>query len=108
MRRAAVVLDAPARVLEVTFGVNHADIAERPVRVKMWLAGRRVLATTLTTADRRTVRFPVPEGASRVLLETRVNRAIVPSEHGVPDNRQLGLLVKWAFRGSEEVAQRPQ
>jgi len=39
----------------------------------------------------------LPEGVSRVVLETWVSRVVRPRDFGLDDPRTLGLMVAWAF-----------
>jgi hypothetical protein len=96
-RRAAIVLDAKTDRLALTLGVNHFDIETQPVQVKVWLEGRLMIATTLASTDPITTVLDVPEGRKRVVLETWVSRALHPPDYGIPDDRELGLLMNWRF-----------
>lgn len=96
-QRAAIVLEATDRWLELSVGVNHLDVETRPVDVRVWLDGALAADLTLSSVDPVTRTFPVPAGEGRVLLETWVSRAVRPRELGVDDGRELGLRVKWGF-----------
>ena len=63
----------------------------------MWLNGEIVIDTRLDSAAPVTKYLRVPDGEEWVVVDTRVNRAIRPRDFGAPDNRELGLLVKWDF-----------
>ena len=95
----AACRDRPAGAkawLRLTVGVNHADIARKPVDVKVWTDLERVLTATLRTTEPVTEFVRLPAGASRVVLETWVSRA--PSaDFGRDDPRTLGLMVAWDF-----------
>ena len=95
-RRAAVLLPASTPWLEVTVRVNHADVEAQPVDAKVWLDGRLVLDTVLDSTLPVTQRIPADSG-QQVLLETWVSRVVTPRDFGVADDRELGLIVKWAF-----------
>ena len=77
--------------------MNHIDIGARPVDMKAWVDGHLVVDTRLASTAPVTKYVRVPDGETRVLVETRVSRVIKPSDFGVPDDRELGLLVKWRF-----------
>jgi hypothetical protein len=96
-RRAVAVIDASGRWLALTVWVNHIDIGARPVDMKAWVDGHLVVDTRLASTAPVTKYVRVPDGETRVLVETRVSRVIKPSDFGVPDGRELGLLVKWRF-----------
>jgi len=88
------------RWLQVTFFVQHIDLPQKPVDVKVW-ANRQLLAQRQLKAIEPVTRyFKVPDGDKRVVLETWVNRSVRPRDLGVPDDRELGLLVDWKFVGS--------
>jgi hypothetical protein len=96
-RRAVAVINAPHPWMALTVWVNHQDIAARPVDTKVWFEGNLVIDTRLESDAPITKYLQVPDGHDSVLVETRVNRAIRPSDVGAPDSRELGLLVKWSF-----------
>jgi O-antigen ligase len=96
-QRAVAVINAPGRWMALTVWVNHFDIGRRPVDTKVWLDGNLVIDSRLESAVPVTKYLRVPDGEEWVLVETRVSRVIRPSAFGVPDDRELGLLVKWSF-----------
>jgi hypothetical protein len=96
-QHAVTVLELPRRWIALRVGVNHHDIAERPVAVKAWCEGTAIVDTTLTSIEPATVYVYVPPGRSAVTLETWVSRVVHPSTLGVADARELGLLVSWNF-----------
>ena len=96
-RRAAALVDAPARYVSLAVRVNHADIGSRPVHAKVWIEGRLVLETRLTSGAPARVTVPVPVGLKQVLIDTWVDHVLHPRDFGVADDRELGLLVGWRF-----------
>ena len=59
--RATALVDAPARWMTISAWVTHADVARKPVDVKVWSEGRLVIDTRLkstepVTADRAAAR----------------------------------------------------
>jgi hypothetical protein len=96
-RRAVAVIDASGRWLALTVWVNHLDIGARPVETKAWVDGHLVVNTRLVSTAPVTRYVRVPDGEERVLVETRVSRVIKPSDFGVLDDRELGLMVQWRF-----------
>ena len=95
-RRSAIVVEASAPQLEVTLRVNHLDVHENPVRVGLRVNQSTVLQEELDSVDPVTYRTRVREG-ERLLLETVVSRTINPRDHGVADDRELGVLITWRF-----------
>ena len=98
-KRAVDVVPVPAdrRWLEVTVLVQHVDLPKNPVDVKVWTDGRLLLRTQLTTIAPVTRYYKVPDGGRRIVLETWVSRTLRPRDLGVPDDRELGLLVDCNF-----------
>jgi hypothetical protein len=96
-RHAVAVLDAPKPWMKLTVSINHADIERRPVDVEIWRDRETVMATTIASSKPVTHYVPVPDGRPRIVLETWVNRAVRPADFGIPDPRELGLMVQWDF-----------
>jgi hypothetical protein len=96
-RKAVAVVDAPEPWMKLTVSVNHADVARRPVAVRVWRDGDEVLKATLRSAQPVIEYVRVPEGRQRVVLETWVDRVVRPADFGVPDPRELGVMVQWEF-----------
>jgi hypothetical protein len=96
-RRALIVLAAESTAMDVSVAVNHLDLDAHPVHAKVWLDGALVTDTRLTSAEPVTTQVSLPRGGRRVVLETWASRAVNPRELGVPDDRELGLLVRWSF-----------
>jgi hypothetical protein len=98
-QRAVDVIPVPRdkRWLQVTFLVQHIDLPQKPVDVKVWANRQLIAQTRLATIEPVTRYFRVPDGDKRVALETWVSRTLLPRDFGVPDDRELGLLVDWKF-----------
>jgi O-Antigen ligase len=96
-RHAVAVLFPQTRWVKVTLSVDSLNIAKGPVDVKMWCAGQLVVATKVGSVQSMTHYVHVPEGAMRLLVETRVSRSVRPADFGMKDTRELGLLVGWEF-----------
>jgi hypothetical protein len=96
-QHAVTVLTATKPWLRLTVRVNHADIARKPVDVKVWTGSERVVATTLRSIDPVIEFVRLPDGASRVVLETWASRVVRPRDFGLDDPRALGLMVAWDF-----------
>jgi hypothetical protein len=94
-RHAVAVIEATKPWMKLTVSVNHADIARRPVNVRVWRDTEEVLATTLLSPLPITEYVAVRDGHPRVVLETWVDRVVRPADFGVPDSRELGLMVRW-------------
>jgi hypothetical protein len=85
------------RWLSVTVSVNHLDVVKKPVAVKVWIDRQLLIDVQLSTIAPITRYYKVPDRNRRVVLETRVNRTLNPRDFGVPDDRELGLLVDAKF-----------
>jgi hypothetical protein len=96
-RHAVAVLSPETRWVKLAVSVDSLNIAKGPVDVKIWCGGRPVLATQVNSVQPITRYVRVPDGAMRVLLETRVSRSVRPADFGIRDNRELGLLIGWDF-----------
>ncbi len=96
-RHAVAVLFPQTRWVKVTLSVDSLNIAKGPVDVKMWCAGQLAVATKVAGVQPITHYVQLPEGAMRLLVETRVSRSVRPADFGLRDTRELGLLVGWEF-----------
>jgi hypothetical protein len=96
-RHAVAVLFPQTRWVKVTLSVDSLNIVKGPVDVKMWCAGQLVVATKVGSVQPITHYVHLPDGAMRLLVETRVGRAVRPADFGMKDTRELGLLVGWEF-----------
>jgi hypothetical protein len=98
-KEAVTVLPAAPdrRWLRVKVWVERLNIARGPVDVKVWTDRQRIVDTRLSSIQPITRYFRVPDGRSHVLLETWVNRTFRPRQLGLNDDRELGLVVDWAF-----------
>src|SRR5262245_56726833 len=96
-RHAVAVLFPQTRWVKVTLSVDSLNITKGPVDVKMWCAGQLVVATKVGSVQPITHYVQLPEGAMRLLVETRVSRSVRPADFGMKDTRELGLLVAWEF-----------
>ena len=98
-KEAVAVLPAPSdrRWLEVTIRVERLNLAREPVEARVWTDRHAIVREHLSSIDPITRFFRVPDGHSRVMLETWVSRALRPRTFGVDDPRELGLIVDWRF-----------
>jgi hypothetical protein len=101
---AVAVIDAPTRTLEVSVSANHRDLAEHPVEARVWCDGKLVIEARLTDSSPVVQRVRLPDGEARVLIETRASRTVRPSDFGLPDERTLGVMVRWRFDEGEGTA----
>jgi hypothetical protein len=93
--RATVVVDASGGELQLTAGVNHADLQRRPVHAKAWVDGQLVIDDRLTVETPSVTRtVALRDRQRRVLIETWTDRAVVAPP---PDGRALGLMLRWRF-----------
>ncbi|MQA30414.1 MAG: hypothetical protein GEU82_11355 [Luteitalea sp.] len=95
--RAVAVIAARTRQLELTVSVNHLDLATRPVHAKVWCDGRLVVDTYLRTSAPLTSHIQLARAPAWTVIDTWVDRTLNPSDFGLDDDRQLGLLVRWRF-----------
>jgi hypothetical protein len=108
-RRAVAVLEASTGWLELTMSANHQAITSpgedragsiaptRPVEVRVWRNGELVLQIRLTNTAPVTEYLRVPDGHKWIFIETKVDRVFRPRDLGIPDDRELGVLIKWSF-----------
>jgi hypothetical protein len=96
-RRAIAVLFPQTQWVKLAVSVDSLNLAKGPVDVKVWCAGQLVVDTQIRSVKPVTRYVHVPDGATRVLLETRVSRSVRPADFGMPDGRELGLLLDWDF-----------
>jgi hypothetical protein len=96
-QHAVAVIEAPKPWMKLTVSVNHPDVAQEPVEVSVWRDGDEVIRTSLKDNQPVTEYVSVPDGHPRIVLETRVSRVLRPADIGVPDPRELGLMVQWEF-----------
>jgi hypothetical protein len=109
-KEAAAIVDATAPWMVLTVGVNHLDIASKPVDAYVWCDGALVIKTRLQSIAPVTAYVPV-RSTRRMLVESWVSRVVVPRELGIPDDRQFGLMLNWRFvneppAGAANVARR--
>jgi hypothetical protein len=106
--RAVSVIETPPRWMALTVSVDHLALTSphaaaspvvptRPVVVRVWCDGQAVLDTELRDTRAITTYVRIPDGQTRVVLETRTSRALRPKELGLDDDRELGMLVSWRF-----------
>jgi len=98
-KNAAIVIAAPSARMKVTVSVNHGDVVTHPVHARVLVDGRVVIDEELHSSGPLTVVVDVAPW-TRVLLETSVDRVFRPSDRGLEDSRELGLLVRWEFAGT--------
>jgi hypothetical protein len=96
-RRAVAVVDAPTHGMTVSASTNLRDLQTSPVDVKIWCDSKLVLQTRLTNTEAVTRFVRLPDSQKRVLIETWSGRVARPRDYGVPDDRELGFMMKWSF-----------
>jgi hypothetical protein len=98
-KRAVTVLPTPPdrRWLQVEVRVERLNVVRQPVDVRVWTDRHPVVRAQLSSVDPVTSYFRVPDGRSRVMLETWVSRTVRPRDFGLDDGRELGLMVDWHF-----------
>jgi hypothetical protein len=98
-KQAVDALRVPAgkQWLQVTVWVQHHDVPKNPVDVKVWVNREPIVETRLSSIEPVTRYVKLPDGAKRAVLDTWVSRTLRPRDFGVPDDRELGLLVDCTF-----------
>jgi hypothetical protein len=106
-RKAVAVIEAPSDWIELSVSVDHLRLTQavdappsaptRPVTARVWCNGELVVDETLTTTAPIVRRVQLPDGASHVMLESRVDRVLRPRDFGLADDRELGMLIGWRF-----------
>jgi len=96
-RHAVAVLMPPTRWVKVTVSVDRLNLAKGPVDVKV-SCDRAVIVDTQVSDVRPITRYvALRDGNKGMMLETWVSRSVRPADFGLPDRRELGLLVQWEF-----------
>jgi hypothetical protein len=96
-RHAVAVLTPPTRWVKVTVSVDRLNLAKGPVDVKV-SCDRAVVVDTQVSDVRPITRYvALRNGNKGMMLETWVSRSVRPADFGLPDRRELGLLVQWEF-----------
>lgn len=97
-KRAGLFIGVPEdpREIEITIHTSNPDMVERPVGVKLYLAGRLISKFDLASEEVQTRTFDifgkVNPGAAE--LEVEVVRTFVPEERGMgEDSRELGVAI---------------
>jgi hypothetical protein len=96
-RRAVAVVEATGEWMDLTISANHRDIETRPVGVKVWRDGELLVDSQVQSLDPVTRRVRLPPDERRVIVEVHTSRVVRPSDFGMPDDRELGVMVRWAF-----------
>ncbi|PWT79963.1 MAG: hypothetical protein C5B57_13020 [Blastocatellia bacterium] len=98
-KNAVTVLPAPSdrRWLRVKIWTDRLNLVRQPVDAKVWTDRRLIVNTRLASVEPVTRYVKVPEGKQRVIVETWVSHARRPSETGLNDARELGIMVEWEF-----------
>jgi len=94
-QNATSAIPTPHPWLKLIVWVNHADVAERPVDVKVWSEDRPVVQFRLATNQPQTIFIRVPSGQLRTIVKTWVSRSVRPKDFGGRDPRELGLQIAW-------------
>jgi hypothetical protein len=105
--RGVDVVSATAPLLKLEIRANHADIAAKPMEVKVWCNQNLVFDRTLSTGERTVAVVPVPPGEKRVALRTWSSRTERPADFGSTDTRSLGFMIRAEFVSAPPAAGRP-
>ncbi|MBI2219691.1 MAG: O-antigen ligase family protein [Acidobacteria bacterium] len=98
-RRAVTVPPATDRWLKLTVWVEHPDANRDLVRADVRVNGKRVVGRRLSRDIPVTSYVRVPEGAKRIVIEARTDRAFRPErvDSSTQDSGERGLAMKWEF-----------
>ena len=96
-RRAVAVVKASAHGMLLNASSNFPDLSSKPVGVKVWCDGKLVVDAHLSTSAPVSKYVRLPTAERWVVIETRVGRVVRPREFGVPDDRELGVMLSWNF-----------
>ena len=102
-KHAQFSLAAPTRHLMIRYHVEHPDIGSRPVRLRITTPCQTIVDGFLKDGSVDGQALELPEGQSRVVLETDVSRTWRPTDYGKPDRRDLGAAVEADFVGTATV-----
>ena len=92
---ATAIVVTSSRTLELTLRTNRPDLNDKPLHVRAWVDGRRVVDTTLTSANNSVTHIvTIPAGEQRALIDIWADRAITAPP---PDARELAVMVRWRF-----------
>ena len=100
-RHAVAVLAPQTRRVKLTVSVDRLNIAKGPVDVKVSCDNVVVVDTRVSDLRPITRYVALRDGRTRMVVETWVSRSIRPSDYGLQDQRELGLLVDWDFPVAE-------
>ena len=96
--RAVFVEPAEQRRLQVSAWVGHPDVMRRPVRVQVWVGGRRVIDRDWRAHAPVTRTVDIRSDTPRVVIEARVSRTWrQPDPAGGERPRDLGVALAWRF-----------
>jgi len=98
-RKEAVSVFLPrGRYLRLVFSVQHPDLSERPVDVKVRVFRRTVVRERFRTPQVVTRYVPVSPGSAAMMVSFEVSRTF---RAPAPDTRELGIAVtEWSFVNS--------
>jgi len=94
--RAQLLIAAPQPFLQIPVLVAHPDVTSQPVTVVWCLHGGPAVTTTYATLGWHEVLLCVhqpPAPHARTCLSIAVNRTWRPSDHGLNDQRELGVAI---------------
>jgi len=96
-RHAVAVLTAPTRWVKLTVSVDRLNLAKGPVNVKVACDNAVIIDTQVSDVRPITRYVAMRNGNKGMMVETSVSRSVRPADFGLPDRRELGLLVEWDF-----------
>lgn len=104
--RATAIVPTSSRSLELTLQTNRPDLSDRPLLVRAWVDGRRVIDGSLTTGANTLMQtVTIPAGEARALIDIWTDRSITAPP---PDGRELAVMVRWRFVAPSALTSPPR
>jgi hypothetical protein len=94
------VIDAPTPYLLLTVTPNPS-VDRAPFAIRVDVDRRAVVAGDVRDARPIVKYVRLPPGERRVMIEARAGRTFRPADAGSPDDRDLGLMMRWRFLPAE-------
>lgn len=94
------VIDAPTPHLLLTITPNPLA-ARRPLGVRVDVDRHVAIDEEVRNTQPIVKYVKLPAGEPRVMIETRASRTFRPSDAGLADTRELGLMLRWQFLSAE-------
>jgi hypothetical protein len=96
-QEAVAVVAAPKRVVKVTVWFARPDIAVNPVRARVWHERDLVIDTIFHDNRPVTTYVVIDRSPAWLMMRTKIDGVVLPSEAENPAARELGLAMQWTF-----------